>query len=392
MTEDVSEPISVMQTAGPTVLDVARLAGVSKATAARALGGYGAVNEETRTRVLDAAARVGYLPNALARTMSTGRSKTIGVVLGDIENPFFAKATRAISDVAQARGFDVVLCNTDEDASNEASALDLLLEKRVAGLVVAPAGRDQTQALSHVRAQGRPLVMFDRSVDGFDCDTVGADNRRGAYELTTVLLEAGHRRIAFLSTLGQATYRRGDQVSSTSVADRVQGFESALDDAGIDEEEGLVLLDGQRDGTDASFGHALGHQATAIIASDSLIAQHVLHAARREGLRVPDDLSLVTFDNPSWTSLSDPPVTVMAQPIHEIGATAARLLIRRLEGWSEPYQRIVLQQQLILRASVATSPRHAESRFNLISHRSEHQRLGRGPLSSTADSVRPPRA
>ncbi len=355
MLEKVPEPMSLVHPAGATVLDVARLAGVSKATAARALGGYGAVNEDTRMRVLDAAAKVGYLPNAVARTMSTGRSNTIGVVLSDIENPFFAKATRAISDVAQAGGFDVVLCNTDEDARNEAAALDLLLEKRVAGLVVAPAGRGESQALSRVRAQGRPLVMFDRAVDGFDCDTVTADNRRGAYQLANVLLGAGHRRIAFFSTLGQPDYRRGDQISSTSVADRVDGFESALDEAGIAEDEGIVLLNGQRDGIDSLFARALEHRATAIIASDSLIAQHVLHATRRNGLNVPEDLSLVSFDDPPWTALSDPPITVMAQPIHEIGATATRLLIRRLEGRSEPYQRVVLEQHLIVRGSVAPS-------------------------------------
>jgi LacI family transcriptional regulator len=353
MLEEDAEPDGSARQREATVADVARLAKVSKATAARALGGYGSVNEDTRLRVLDAADAVGYLPNALARTMSTGRSHTIGVVLSDIENPFFAKATRAISDVVQSAGFDVVLCNTDENPHNEAAAIDLLLEKRVAGLIVAPADRNANGAVARVTAQGRPLVLFDRTVDDFECDSVIADNRRGAYELARVLLRAGHRRIAFLSTLGQQNYRRGDRIRSTSVADRVDGFEAALDEAGVEIANQIVLLDGERPGIDPLLTHAVHHGATAIIASDSLIAQHVLHGAKNRGLAVPEELSLVAFDDPPWTSLSNPPVTVMAQPIHDIGAEAARLLVRRLDGLKGDVQRIVMSQRLIERDSVA---------------------------------------
>lgn len=336
-----------------TVADVARLAGVSKATAARALGRYGSVNEETRLRVMQAAEAVGYLPNALAKMMSTGRSQTIGVVLSDIENPFFARATRGIADVARSRGLDVILCNTDEDAQNETSAIDMLLEKRVAGMIVAPVSREPTTALIRAREQGRPIVLFDRGVDDAQFDTVIADNLTGGRELTSVLVRAGHRRIAFISTLDQYGYERGDIVASTSVADRVQGFHEALDEGHVDGGDRLVLLDGRRRGIEALIQSALSEGATGLVASDSLIGQQVMHFVRERGLLIPGDISLVTFDNADWTSLATPPVTVMAQPINEMGAEAARILIDRLEGNEGPPQAVVMKQRLIERASVS---------------------------------------
>lgn len=345
---------------GATVADVARVARVSKATAARALGGYGTVSEETRRRVLDAADAVGYLPNSLARTMSTGRSETIGVVLSDIENPFFAKAARSIDDVARSAGFDVILCNTDEDVAKEASAIDLLLRKRVAGVIIAPASKASSGVLARARDQ-TPVVLFDRAVDDLALDTVVADNRRGGFELTSVLTEAGHRRVAFISTLEQDDYRDGQEIHSSSVADRVAGFHEALDQARIANDERLVLLNGRREGIQRVISSALDAGVTAIVASDSLIAQDVLHVARKRALQIPSDFSMVAFDDADWTELSTPTITVMAQPINMIGAEAARLLVRRLEGRDDPPRTVVLDQTLIRRESVGR-PRVSASR------------------------------
>ena len=185
-----------------TVSDVAAAAGVAKATAARALGDYGAVSESARDRVLLAAERLGYRPNALARTMSTGRSNTVGMVVGDIENPFFAQATRGAADVAAAAGLDLILSNSDEDAEIEAKAIGVQLAKRVDGLLVAPASSVDPVNLRTVLTARRPLVLFDRTLPGLEVDTVIAANRTGAAVLTSLLMDAGHRRVAFISTLG----------------------------------------------------------------------------------------------------------------------------------------------------------------------------------------------
>src|SRR4051812_15382326 len=161
---------------GPTIPDVAREAGVSPATAARALGAYGSVRPETRARVSAAAERLGYRPNELARSMITGKTNTIGAVVADIENPFFARTTRGITDAARAAGFEVILVNTDEDVNSERSALKVLLDKQVDGVVVAPASSQETGHLREAQECGAEIVLIDRRVAGLQADAVLIDN------------------------------------------------------------------------------------------------------------------------------------------------------------------------------------------------------------------------
>ena len=343
-----------------TVSDVAAAARVSKATAARALGDYGAVSEAVRDRVLAAADELGYRPNALAKTMSTGRSNTLGIVVGDIENPFFAQATRGAADVANAAGFDVILSNSDEDPDTEAKAIGVQLAKRVDGLLVAPASSVDPANLQTIIDAQRPLVLFDRAMPDLPVDTVIAANRSGARRLTSLLLAAGHRRIAFISTLAHPTeFRRGDSLSTSSVAERVEGFVETLADAGVPEPEEFVHLNARREGVERLAHRILDDERgiTAIVSSDSLIALGVFRVARALGRSIPRDLSLVAFDDADWTGVTTPGVTVMAQPIHEIGAEAARILIRRIGGDGAPPVTRVLEQHLIERESVARPAR-----------------------------------
>jgi len=339
-----------------TVSDVASAARVSKATAARALGDYGAVSDAVRDRVQKAAEELGYRPNALARTMSTGRSHTIGIVIGDIENPYFAQATRAAADVAAAAGYDVILSNSDEEPDREAQAVAVQLAKRVDGLLVAPASSLAPDTLQPVLDAARPLVLFDRAVPSLDVDTVITANRSGARRLTPLLLAAGHRRIAFVSTLAHAGgYRLGEVLASSSVAERVQGFTETLAEAGIEHPERFVHLNAKEHGVEELVVRLLRAEEppTAIIASDSLVALAAFRAARRLGIPIPGRLSLVAFDDADWTGLTTPGITVMAQPIHEIGAEAARALLRRIGGDGSPAATTVLDQQLVERESVA---------------------------------------
>lgn len=339
-----------------TVSEVAAEARVSKATAARALGGYGAVSETVRDRVLGAADRLGYRPNALAKSMNTGKSNTIGIVVGDIVNPFFSHAVRGAWDVARASGFDLIVSNSDEELDAESDAIDVLLDKRVDGLLVAPASSIETRSLQTVVELGRPLVLFDRAAIGVPVDCVVADNVTGAGVLTRLLLDQGHRRIAFISTITHTgRYKRGDTLGSTSVGERIEGFLAALDEAGIAEADRYVCLNARQHGIEEVTRSVLHGDlgATAIIASDSLVALGVFRAIRDAGLSIPSDVSLVSFDDADWTSLTTPELTVMSQPIYEFGAEAARLLLRRIAGDQSPATCIHLPQALITRASVA---------------------------------------
>ncbi|MBB4008390.1 LacI family DNA-binding transcriptional regulator [Allorhizobium taibaishanense] len=345
-----------------TVADVARLAGVSKATAARVLGGYGTVSDKVRLEVKAAAKALDYRPNELARSMTTGRSGTIGVVVGDIENPFFGSAVRGISDMARSAGFNVVLANSGEDVDVERAAIKTLVAKRVDGLIVSPARAGETEHLKEIGRSGRSLVLLDRAIPALGVDTVTADDRQAAEAVTRLLLARGHRRIAYVTACDTPDhlYREASDIHTASVRERIEGFIHAGRDAGISDMERWVRLgattpDSIRSLAADLFGNV--DMPSAIIASDSLIALELFKLARDSGIAMPDALSLLTFHDATWTAVTTPPVTVVRQPVYELGEAAARMLIERLKGVDAPPRHLVLPTELIERGSIAPPSR-----------------------------------
>jgi len=335
-----------------TVADVAKAAQVSKAQAARALGNYGAVSDEVRERVLAAAEALSYRPNELARSVTTGRSHTLGVIVGDIENPFFGLAVRGITDAAREAGFDVLLANTSEDVTFEIDAVRVMLDRRVDGLLVAPARSDRAEHLHQAHAMRRPLVLLDRRVHDLPVDTVTVDNAAAAGEMARHLVGLGHRRIAFVSASVPG-------IPITSVADRIAGFVDALTACGIADPERDVRLGARGPEATARIVRELldrPDRPTALIASDSLIALSVLRTIRDVGLAVPDEVSLATFDDSDWTSVTTPPITVISQPIYDLGAEAARILARRIDGDTGDDRDRVFSATLVHRGSVGPPP------------------------------------
>src|SRR3954452_12623835 len=226
---------------GATIPDVARAAGVSRATTARALGGYGSVSAETLDRVRTAAEQLGYRPNELARSMITGKTFTIGVIVADIENPFFARVSRGVSDTARHAGFEVILVNTDEDVEAERNALKVLQEKRVDGVIVAPVSGSEVDHLLAVRQAGCPIVLIDRRVKDLPADTVVIDNRTAAADAVERLLAAGHRRIALVTGGGGGDLRpQGGPRAISTGAERIECYRAALRAAGIEEPDAYL--------------------------------------------------------------------------------------------------------------------------------------------------------
>lgn len=340
-----------------TVADVAKAAQVSKAQAARALGNYGAVSEEVRGRVLAAAEELSYRPNELARSMNTGKSNTIGVVVGDIENPHFGLATRGITDTAKKSGYNVILINTDEELAAEIDAVQVLLDKRVDGLIVAPASSVETQHLQHVHDSGRPLVLLDRKAERLDVETVAVSMAEISYESTRYLLQTGHRQIAFISTLKtDSPYRAGMVLDSSQISERLEGMRRAFTEIGLTLSEDYVRLNsGDADSIRNLTRELLlmPEPATAIVASDGLIALSVVEAIQELGLSIPDDVSFLMYDDFSWTRLTSPPLTVIAQPVYEMGVAAAGALIRQIEGRKPAANGPEFSARLIRRGSVA---------------------------------------
>jgi LacI family transcriptional regulator len=346
-----------VQTRLVTLRDVAHEAGVSKVTAARVLGSYGTASPGAKEKVLAAARALGYRPNELARSMTTGRSRTIGVIVGDIENPYFGRAVRGISEVATAAGFDVILANSGEDVGKEQAAVRVLLGKRVDGLIVTPASMSETQHLESVQSSGRPLVLLDRAVPGLKVDSVVTDDRAAAKAATQTLIDAGHRRIAYITATNSDNpiYRGPHQISLTTVMDRIEGFLAAASEAGIETPEQYIRLAATRLGASGKIIAdllSLPHRPTAILASDNVVGLEVFKAIRALGMSIPNDLSLIAFHDADWTSVTTPPITVISQPVYDLGIESAQILIKRINGATEPPLRLALATTLIERQSV----------------------------------------
>ncbi|SES23440.1 transcriptional regulator, LacI family [Pedococcus cremeus] len=326
-----------------TLPDVAERAGVSTATAARALGGYGSVRETTRQRVLDAAEALGYRANVLARSMVTGSSHTIGVVISDIENPFFRKSLRGITDTARSRGFEVLLANTDEELEKERSAVSLLEERRVDGLVICPADAGDRKHLREVIAAGTPVVLLDRRVAGLAADTVGIDNRKAARLATERLLALGHKRIAIVTggtpeireRLVRPDMKGVERLSATTVGSRAAGYRDAMTAAGLTLRPEYLSANGFRreDAVDEVCRLMdLAEPPTAILAFDSIQSLGALQCFRERGIRCPEEVSLLGFDDAEWADVVEPPLTVVTQPMYEIGVAACERLLDRISG------------------------------------------------------------
>lgn len=347
----------------PTVADVAREAGVSVATTGRVLGNYGNVRGELREKVRAAADRLGYSVNAVARSMRSGSSRTIAFVGVDISNPFFAAAMRGLSDVARREGYEPILANTDDRHDTERAAVRVILEKQVEGIVISPTSVIEVDHLRVALERGLAVVLLDRHSSALDVDAVVIDNEQAARSAVEHLLALGHRDIALLASVYEhegPTLSRDPVTGRVTVhgaarpsVDRIRGYVSALQDHGIVPDEKLIRYPplGQLTYQDAEELLGAHPHPTAVFATDDFVTQLAFRAARRLGRVIPDDLSLVGFDDLDWTTLVDPPLTVVAQSPLDMGRLAGERLFKRIRGSEEPAQLCVVPTELLVRAS-----------------------------------------
>jgi len=327
-----------------TIRDVAKQAGVAPITVSRVINNSGYVNEKTRARVEAAIADLGYVPNVLARSLRSRRTDTLGLILTDISNPFWTTVARGVEDAASDAGFNVILCNTDESEVEQDKYLHVLVQKQVDGVLLVPA-RSAVEPIKFIQSQNTSVVVLDRRIPNSQTDAVRCDSEGGAYQLTCLLLSLGHRRIAMLS---------GPRGVSTA-EDRVAGYRRALTEVGLDVDPALVNY-GQ---FSLESGYTMTQQVltvtprpSALFAGNNFIAIGALRALRDAGLRVPEDLALVGFDDLPTDLVVDPFITVAAQPAYEMGRQATELLLARLsEEAPAAYQEIVLPTVIVVRES-----------------------------------------
>ncbi|MEU8822942.1 LacI family DNA-binding transcriptional regulator [Streptomyces sp. NPDC048636] len=346
-----------------TIPDVAREAGVSRSTASRALADYGSVSPEARERVRAAAEKLGYRANQLARSMITGRTHTLGAVIADIQNPFFAGVTRGITDAAHAAGYQVLLANTDEDLGAERAAVKTLCDKHVDGLVVAPASTTEVGHLATLVEGVCPVVLLDRRAPSLPTDAVTVDNQGASEDAVRRLIAAGHRRIALVTLAGGDADGNGEGGGrafpiSTGV-ERVAGYRAALRAAGVEDTDAYLRVGTFHRQDPAALTEellSLPEPPTAVFATDSMVALGVLSAVDAHGLRVPDDISVVAFDDADWARVVRPRLSVVSQPVQELGAEAVRALLARIETGARPPRHITLNTSFIARDSIAPPP------------------------------------
>lgn len=327
-----------------TLVELAAKLNLSISTVSRALSRPEMVAPHTRERIAEAAKQYGYRPNGVARSLRKGKTQTIGLVVSDIQNPFYASVTRATERAAARHGYTLVICNADENAENEVRALHLLDEMQVAGIIHGSTGAT-LPTLEALALKGIPIVDIDRVSGLGEADTVLVDNARGAALAAEYLLSLGHKRSAIIT---------GPQHLTTG-AERLSGFQQTLAEAGLPLEDAYLKI--------GDFREASGYVATlelldladpptALFVANNEMMAGALAALRERKVTVPDEMSLISFDDVRWAKYVNPPLTIVAQPTEQIGTLAAELLFERLAGRREKLAKR-LEPTLIVRGSCA---------------------------------------
>jgi LacI family transcriptional regulator len=340
-----------------TIRDVAKRAGVAAITVSRVVNSLPGVNQATRERVNKAIADLNYVPNAMAKSLRSRQTCTIALVLTDITNPFWTTIARGVEDTAAQKGYNVIFCNTDEDLEKEAKYINILLQRRVDGVIIA-ASSDDTRPLLSLKRHNVPCILIDRKVNGFNVDVVRSDSKEGARLLTQHLINLGYYRIAMLAGPSKVFTSR----------ERLAGYLEALQKNGIPIDDNLIKEGMYEEDGGFQFVKELLDRVsppTAIVAANLSIAIGALRALREAGLRVPEDVGLVCFDDLPQASLIYPFLTVWAQRPYAMGVAAAELLLARMTSKARRHKirEIIIDADLIIRKSCGNElPRNSEQR------------------------------
>lgn len=339
----------------PTIIDVAKIAGVSRATASRALAGYGRINSETADAVRAAAATLGYRPNEVARAMRAGKTKTIGlVVISDFTNAFFDRATKAIIDSAKQAGYQTVVSHTDESIDNEKKAIDTLIEKRVDGLILVPSSDRDHQHLSSSSLRKTPIVLIDRKLSSMKVSSVTTGDYAGAIEAVSYAFGMGHRHMAFIIAVpGISTSTRvRPEIDISTVEDRTNGFQAAINQFGIKSE--MLFCEDSQEGAESAVEKLLesANRPSILFTSNNDMLLAVLRLAGKLKIVIGQDLSVISFDDSPWAAAMSPSITVISRPVDELGKIAVELLMEQISGEAKARD-VVLPTSLIIRDSVA---------------------------------------
>ncbi|MBT3670282.1 MAG: LacI family DNA-binding transcriptional regulator [Chloroflexi bacterium] len=336
-----------MKSKNITIQDVANLAKVSTTTVSHVINETRPVSKDLRDRVNSAIVELGYRPNILARGLRRNETTMIGLIVPNNANPFYAEVSKGVESVCFEKGYNVILCNSDRDIEKEVRYTDLLTEKRVDGILFVGAWiGENTSHLENTSKQNIPIVVVDRFVPNLDIDLVVTDNVLGGWLATSHLYGLGHKRIACIAGTPQFTPN----------AERIQGYEKALDEANISINPDLIIRSNfQFEGGYKAAQQLLSQEdrPTAIFACNDLMAIGAMRAAIDLGYSIPEDLSIIGYDDVQMTKYTNPQLTTISQPMFEMGNRAAEMLIERIHESEIPQRKKILEPNLVVRGTTA---------------------------------------
>ncbi|MFA9557740.1 LacI family DNA-binding transcriptional regulator [Evansella sp. AB-rgal1] len=335
-----------------TIYDVAKRANVSAMTVSRVINQKGNIGEATRKRVEKAIEELNYFPNKSARSLTSKATNILSLLITDINNPFFTKVARGAEDKALQLGYQVILSNSDENIEKESRYIQMLLESQVDGILIAPSGDESKNNIRTLIKHKIPFVQLDREVEGIESDVILGDSQKGTRMLIDHLINQGHKRIALIN---------GPSYISTA-RERRNAYMEALKYSGIPMEEHLMFETDyiQKDGlelVDYLVSLPKGKRPTAVFAANNFIAVRVIKALRKKGIRVPEDIACVCFDDFDQDIDLDPFLTVAAQPAYDFGFMGVQMLVDKIEGnMADKKRKIILPPEIIVRkSSLATT-------------------------------------
>ncbi|MGG1312722.1 MULTISPECIES: LacI family DNA-binding transcriptional regulator [Cohnella] len=326
-----------------TIYDVAKEAGVSIATVSNAINGKGKISKKRREQIFKIMEKLNYQPSRIASALVGKRTYTLGLLIPDISNPFFSEIARAIEDHAHQTGYSVIICSTDNKDERVERYISVLEQNSVDGIIIGT-GIDNLDILTQLQERGVPFVMISRETFALAADTVVADDFVGGMLAARHLAELGHRRMAILS----------ENLKVSSSRERIRGFKQGLLDMGVPFDDADIVIceyrieEGRRGAQELL---ARADKPTAIFCCNDLLAIGAMQVARQLGVKVPDDLSIVGFDDTILASVTNPPLTTVAQPIEQMGKQAFQLLIHNLDNADAAKQRVVIRPELTVRQS-----------------------------------------
>jgi LacI family transcriptional regulator len=327
-----------------TIKDVAKKAGVSPATVSRVVGGYGYVSQATRRKVLAQVEALGYLPDVVARSLVTKSTRTIGLVVTDITNPFFAQLARGVENITWQNKYTLILANTDEEVDREKAIIKAMLEKRVDAFIVVPASSQKAPHLEELVKYNLPLVLLDRNVQDLAVDTVLVDNENGAYQAVSHLVRLGHKRIGMLL----------DNLDISTNIERLNGYRRALIEGDLQVEDELIQsCQYTRQSAYELVASMIKdrNRPTALFTANNFMTIGALRAIHEGGLRIPQDIAMVGFDELEWILFNSPFISTVAQPVSEIGELAGQRILARINGETSPPMEIRLKTKFVVRDS-----------------------------------------